>query len=129
MASGSDAPPAADLVVRDAELVATVDARRREIPGGWVAVTDGFVSGVGGPGDPVPPARRVVSAAGCLVTPGLVNTHHHLYQNLTRAYAPMTRAPLFGWLETLYPLWTAALDEEAVYTAAWVGLVELALSG
>lgn len=127
VASGSDAP--ADLVVRDAELVATVDARRREIPGGWVAVTDGFVSGVGGPADPVPPARRVVSAAGCLVTPGLVNTHHHLYQNLTRAYAPMTRAPLFGWLETLYPLWTAALDEEAVYTAAWVGLVELALSG
>jgi cytosine/adenosine deaminase-related metal-dependent hydrolase len=59
----------------------------------------------------------------------LVNTHHHLYQNLTRAYAPMTNVALFGWLQTLYPLWTANLDEEAVYHAAFVGLVELALSG
>ncbi len=79
--------------------------------------------------DPAPTAAETISADGCLVTPGLVNTHHHLYQNLTRAYAPMTSAPLFGWLEELYPLWTAALDEDAVHTAAWVGLAELALSG
>jgi cytosine/adenosine deaminase-related metal-dependent hydrolase len=69
-----------------------------------------------------------LSAAGCLVTPGLVNTHHHLYQNLTRAYPPMTSAPLFGWLQTLYPLWRQ-MDEEASYVSAWVGLAELALSG
>ncbi|MBX2824727.1 MAG: 8-oxoguanine deaminase, partial [Gammaproteobacteria bacterium] len=74
-------------------------------------------------------ASTSLSAEGGLVTPGLVNTHHHLWQNLTRAYTPMTSAPLFGWLQTLYPLWTANIDEEAVYTAAWVGLAELALSG
>jgi cytosine/adenosine deaminase-related metal-dependent hydrolase len=62
------------------------------------------------------------------VTPGLVNTHHHLYQNLTRAFPPMTNAALFGWLKTLYPLWST-LDEEAAHVSAWVGLAELALSG
>jgi cytosine/adenosine deaminase-related metal-dependent hydrolase len=63
-----------------------------------------------------------------LVTPGLINTHHHLYQNLTRAFPPMTDSPLFGWLQSLYPLWSA-LDTESVYLSAWVGLAELALSG
>jgi cytosine/adenosine deaminase-related metal-dependent hydrolase len=118
----------ADLLVRDALLVATVDDARREIPGGWVAVTDGLVSGVGGAADPVPEAATVVDASGCLVTPGLVNTHHHLYQNLTRAYAPALSGNLFDWLTTLYPLW-ARLDEEAAYVSAYVGLVELALGG
>ncbi len=118
-----------DLVIHDADLLATVDDDRREIRCGWVAISDGLVVGVGGPADVVPAAARRIDATGCLVTPGLVNTHHHLYQNLTRAYGPMTSAPLFGWLQSLYPLWTAALDEEAVHVAAWVGLVELALSG
>src|SRR5262249_44631902 len=61
-------------------------------------------------------------------TPGLVNTHHHLYQNLTRAHPAMTTAPLFAWLQALYPLWRR-LDEEAAHVSAWVGLAELALSG
>jgi len=118
----------ADLVIRNAELLATVDTTRREIRGGWVAVTGGLVSGVGGPGDAQPEADETVDASGCLVTPGLVNTHHHLYQNLTRAFPPMTTSPLFGWLKTLYPLWRA-LDEESAHVSAWVGLAELALSG
>ncbi|MBT5849719.1 MAG: 8-oxoguanine deaminase [Acidimicrobiaceae bacterium] len=118
-----------DLLIRNAALVATVDAERRELAGGWVAVTDGLVSGVGSSTDPEPVAARMIDADGCLVTPGLVNTHHHLYQNLTRAYTPMTSAPLFGWLQALYPLWTAAIDEESEFLAAWVGLAELALSG
>jgi cytosine/adenosine deaminase-related metal-dependent hydrolase len=121
-------PAVADLLVRDALLVATVDDDRREIPGGWVAVTDGLVSGVGGPGDRAPVAARVVDATGCLVTPGLVNTHHHLYQNLTRAFAPALTGNLFDWLVTLYPLW-ARLDEEAAYVSAYVGLTELAMGG
>jgi cytosine/adenosine deaminase-related metal-dependent hydrolase len=120
---------AADLLVEDAWLVATVDRDRTEMAGGWVAVADGLVSAIGGPTDPRPDATRRLSAAGCLVTPGLVNTHHHLWQNLTRAWAPMTSAPLFGWLRSLYPNWTRAIDEEAVHVAAWVGLAELALSG
>lgn len=118
----------ADLLVRDADLVATVDAARREVRGGWVSVTDGFVEAVGGPSDPQPFAATVVDASGCLVTPGLINTHHHLFQNLTRAFPPMTAAPLFGWLSSLYPKWRR-LDEEAAYASAWVGLAELALSG
>ena len=119
----------ADLLIANAGLVATVDAGRRELPGGWVAITDGLISGVGSSRDAAPEAVRVVDATDQLVTPGLVNTHHHLYQNLTRAWPPMTDKALFGWLQSLYPTWTANLDEEAVHTAAWVGLAELALSG
>jgi cytosine/adenosine deaminase-related metal-dependent hydrolase len=117
-----------DLLIRDARCVATVDAQRRELAGGWVAVRDGLISGVGTSLDPAPQSTEVIDATDCLVTPGLINTHHHLFQNLTRAFPPMTSAPLFGWLKTLYPLW-AAIDEEAVYTSAWVGLAELALNG
>ena len=119
----------ADLLIRNAGLLATVDDQRRELRGGWVAITDGIISAVGASTDPLPEAAEVLDATDHLVTPGLVNTHHHLYHNLTRAYAPMTSKPLFGWLQALYPLWTANLDEEAVYTAAWVGLAELALGG
>ena len=118
----------ADLLVRNALLVATVDSARRELPGGWVAITNGLISGVGSSLDAPPEAVEVIDASNCLVTPGLINTHHHLYQNLTRAYPPMTNAALFGWLQTLYPLWRA-IDEEAVHVSAWVGLAELALSG
>ena len=118
----------ADLLVRNARLLATLDPGRRELAGGWVAITDGFVSAVGASTEPPPAATEVLDATDCLVTPGLVNTHHHLYQNLTRAYPPMTDKPLFGWLQTLYPLWSA-IDEEAVHASAWVGLAELALSG
>ncbi len=115
-----------DLVVAGARLVATVDPERRELVGGWVAITDGLVSAVGT--GPAPAARRTLDATDCLVTPGLVNAHHHLYQNLTRAYPPMTDKPLFGWLQSLYPLWRA-IDTESVYVSTWVGLAELALSG
>jgi cytosine/adenosine deaminase-related metal-dependent hydrolase len=93
-----------------------------------VAITDGLVADVGEGGEPPPAAAVTIDASGCLVTPGLVNTHHHLYQNLTRAYPPMTDKALFGWLEALYPIW-ARIDEEAVHVSAWVGLAELALSG
>ncbi|MGH9214603.1 MAG: 8-oxoguanine deaminase [Acidimicrobiales bacterium] len=118
----------ADLLVTGADLVVTMDDDRRELPGGWVSCRDGFVTAVGATEDPVPDAARVLRADGCLVTPGLVNTHHHIYQNLTRAYRPATTASLFDWLTTLYPRW-ALLDEEASYLSAWVGLAELALGG
>jgi cytosine/adenosine deaminase-related metal-dependent hydrolase len=116
----------ADLVVTGATCVATMDAERRELSGGWVAITGGFVTDVGT--GPPPPATETLDATDCLVTPGLVNTHHHLFQNLTRAHPEMTDKPLFGWLRSLYPRWRA-LDTEAAYLSAWVGLAELALSG
>jgi cytosine/adenosine deaminase-related metal-dependent hydrolase len=115
-----------DLIIRNARCVATLDPERRELAGGWVAITGGMIEGVGG-GEP-PGADDTIDATDCLVTPGLINAHHHLYQNLTRAYPPMTDKPLFGWLQSLYPLW-AALDTESVHVSAWVGLAELALSG
>jgi len=116
-----------DLLIANADLVLTMDPDRREIPGGWIAITDGFIADLGGPGHE-PAAERVVAANGCLVTPGLVNTHHHMYQNLTRAFAPALSGNLFHWLRTLYPVWSR-LDEEAAYVSAWIGLCELALGG
>jgi cytosine/adenosine deaminase-related metal-dependent hydrolase len=118
----------ADLVVAGAELVATCDDEDREISGGWVAITGGLVSGLGGLGEAPPPARQRLDADRCLVTPGLINSHHHIYQNLTRAYRPAVNGSLFTWLSTLYPIW-AGLDEEAAYVSAWIGLAELALGG
>ena len=127
--TNSNRPPSVDLLLHDARLVATLDEGRRELPGGWIAISDGVITGVGSSSEASPPADVTISAEGCLVTPGLINTHHHLFQNLTRAWPPMTGQPLFGWLESLYPTWTAHIDEEAVFSAAWVGLAELALSG
>ncbi len=117
----------ADILVAGADLVVTMDADRQEIPGGWVAITSGFVTAVGEPGDE-PNAERRIDASGCLVTPGLVNTHHHIYQNLTRSFSPALSGDLFHWLRTLYPVWSR-LDEEAAYVSAWIGLCELALGG
>jgi cytosine/adenosine deaminase-related metal-dependent hydrolase len=116
-----------DLLISGARLLVTMDAGRRELPGGWVSITGGQVSGVGAAGSE-PEAREVIRAEGCVVTPGFINTHHHIYQNLTRAYAPSVNTSLFGWLTALYPVW-AGLDEEAAYLSAWVGLAELALGG
>ena len=115
-----------DLVIAGGRLVATMDDDRRELEDGWVATTAGLITDVGT--GLTPPAEQVLDATDCLVTPGLVNTHHHLYQNLTRANPLMTDKPLFGWLQSLYPLWST-LDTEGAYLSAWVGLAELALSG
>jgi cytosine/adenosine deaminase-related metal-dependent hydrolase len=118
----------ADLLIAGAEVVATVDTGRREISGGWVAVKDGLVSAIGGSGDTAPGPTTVLRADGCLVTPGLINTHHHIFQNLTRSYRPAVNGTLFEWLTTLYPVWSR-LDAEGAYLSAWVGLAELALGG
>jgi 8-oxoguanine deaminase len=118
----------ADLLIRNARLLATLDSNRRELPGGWVAIDGGSIAAVGTSTDAMPAATVTIDAGDCLVTPGLINTHHHIFQNLTRAYPPMTDKPLFGWLQSLYPLWRA-IDEESVYASTFVGLAELALSG
>ena len=96
-------PEPVDLLVRNARLVATVDDARTELAGGWVAITGGIVTAVGASTDPEPSAARVLDATDCLVTPGLINTHHHIYQNLTRSYAPAVNGSLFQWHTTMYP--------------------------
>ncbi len=117
-----------DLLISGATLVATMDHERREIADGWIAITNGRVEALGGPHDERPSAVQILAANDCLVTPGLINTHHHLFQNLTRAWPTMTDKPLFGWLQSLYPIWRR-IDEEAAHVSAWIGLAELALSG
>jgi cytosine/adenosine deaminase-related metal-dependent hydrolase len=91
-----------------------------------VLVEDGAIVAVGGDSEPADPDARRIDLGGAVVTPGLVNTHHHLYQTLTRARAQ--QADLFTWLRELYPVW-AGIDAEAEYAAARTGLAELALSG
>jgi cytosine/adenosine deaminase-related metal-dependent hydrolase len=104
--------------------VVTMDDAGAEHADGWVLVEGGRIVDVGG-GAP-PEASERVDLGGAVVTPGLVNTHHHLYQTLTRAQAQ--EADLFTWLKTLYPVW-AGIDAESLYAAARTGLAELALSG
>ena len=104
--------------------VVTMDDGGAEHAGGWLLVDDGHVAEVGSGARPK--ADEVEDLAGAVVTPGLVNTHHHLWQNLTRARVQDEN--LFGWLKALYPVW-ATIDDEAEYAAARAGLAELALSG
>ena len=104
--------------------VLTLDDAETELRDGWILVEDGLVGAVGD--GPEPEADERVDLAGAVVTPALVNTHHHLYQTLTRARAQ--QGTLFEWLVELYPTW-ARVDAEAEYAAARTGLAELALSG
>ncbi|GDY29730.1 hydroxyatrazine ethylaminohydrolase [Gandjariella thermophila] len=106
--------------------VFTADAEGTEYRTGHVVLDGGVIEAVGaGPAPDDPPGQRV-DATGCLVTPGLVNTHHHLYQWATRGLAQ--DADLFGWLTALYPVW-AGLDEDIAHAAAAAGLARLALTG
>ena len=114
-----------EILIQGAVAVATMDGTRREIAGGDVLIRGGVIAGVG---QGLATTGRVVQAAGCVVTPGLVNTHHHLYQTLTRAVPGGQDALLFGWLRRLYPIW-ARFGPEEMFVSAQVGLAELALSG
>ncbi|GAA1379719.1 8-oxoguanine deaminase [Pseudonocardia kongjuensis] len=114
-----------DRIVIDGAHVVTVSGQ--EHPGGHVVVEGNRITSVGpGPAPREDGPHRRIDAAGCLLTPGLVNTHHHLYQWVTRGLA--VDATLFEWLTTLYPVW-AGIDEDAVHTGATGALATLALSG
>ncbi|MEU6267755.1 8-oxoguanine deaminase [Saccharopolyspora shandongensis] len=114
-------------VVIEGGAVVTVDDSGTEFTEGHVVVEGDRIVAVGPGSAPAQqgPVRRI-DASGCLVTPGLINTHHHLYQWATRGYA--ADATLFGWLTELYPVW-AGIDEEITHAAASAGLARMALSG
>ncbi|MBI1218238.1 MAG: 8-oxoguanine deaminase [Rhodobacteraceae bacterium] len=114
-----------DLLIRGATSVVTMNAARAEIAGGDVLIRDGVIVAVG---QGLATTGEVLEAKGCVVTPGLVNTHHHLYQTLTRAVPGGQDALLFGWLKTLYPIW-AKFGPDEMQVSALIGLAELALSG
>ena len=116
------------LLVRNATLLVTMDAQRREIAGGAVFARDGVIEAVGTSAQLPASADEVIDAAGQIVIPGLVNTHHHFYQTLTRALPAAQDAELFTWLKTLYPIW-AGLTPEMVQVSTQTAMAELLLSG
>ena len=116
------------LLVRHAKVLVTMNDRREEILDGGFFARDGWVEQVG-PSAALPSsADEVLEMTNHVVIPGMVNTHHHLYQTLTRAVPAAQDADLFHWLKTLYPIW-ARMTPDAIRLSTQVGLAELALSG
>lgn len=116
------------LLVRNAALLVTMDNRRREITDGGLFARDGLIERVGESGDLPSSADIVLNAEGHIVLPGLINTHHHFYQTLTRVLPGAQNVNLFNWLKTLYPIW-ARMTPEHIYISTQTALVELAMSG
>ena len=116
------------LLVKNATLLATFDNTRREIHGGGLFARDGMIEQVG-PTEELPEtADEVLDLAGHILLPGLINTHHHFYQTLTRAIPAAQNANLFNWLKTLYPIW-AGITPDDIFVSTQTALAELALSG
>lgn len=125
------------LLLKNALVLATMDETRREIANGALFVEDNRIAWVGPTAQaetwlaqhrPGAAIDTMIDATGCVVTPGLVNCHHHLYQTLTRTIGTGDGKILFDWLKFLYPIW-AEMTPEAVYVSAKVGISELVLSG
>lgn len=115
----------AETLIRGADYLITMDDTRRELAGADLLLRDGAIAEIG---QGLRTEGEIVEAKGCVVTPGLVNTHHHLYQSMTRAVPGAQDALLFGWLQRLYPIW-ARMGPEHMFVSAQIGLAELALSG
>jgi 8-oxoguanine deaminase len=116
------------LLLKNAQLLVTMDDEHHRIFDGGLYVRDNAIELVGPTAELPVEADVVIDAQGMVVLPGMINTHHHLYQTLTRAVPAAQNVELFDWLRTLYPIW-AGLTGEAVYVSALVGLAELLLSG
>jgi cytosine/adenosine deaminase-related metal-dependent hydrolase len=115
----------ATLLIRNADVLVTMDGTRREITGGGLLARDGVIEAVS-PTSTLPcDADEIIDATGCIVTPGLINTHHHMYQNLTRAVPAGQDALLFGWLRALYPIWSR-IGPEDIRISTLVAMAELA---
>lgn len=118
----------ATLLIRHARLLATMDAQRREIADGAVFVRDNVIEAVGRSAELPATADEVIDARDQVVIPGLVNTHHHMYQTLTRAVPAAQDCELFNWLRALYPIWSG-LTPAMAYTSTQTAMAELLLSG
>ena len=116
------------LLIRNAQILVTMDDHRREIPGGGLFIRDGFIEQVGTTNELPGSADEVLDLTGHIVFPGLINTHHHFYQTLTRAVPAAQNANLFNWLKTLYPIWSRMTPDD-IFLSTQTALAELALSG
>jgi len=116
------------ILIRHIHTLVTMDAERREIPDGGIFIRDNVIEQVGPTGQLPATADQVIDLNGHIVLPGLVNTHHHFYQTLTRALPAAQDANLFNWLKTLYPVW-ANLNGEAIYISTLVAIAEMMLTG
>lgn len=114
------------VLIKNAQCLVTMNENRSELSDADIFVRDGMIEAIGCNLEGA--ADQVVDAQNCVVTPGLVNTHHHLYQSLTKAVPNGQDALLFGWLQTLYPIWSHFGPEE-FFVSAQLGLAELAMSG
>lgn len=114
-----------NVLIKNARMILTMDGRRSELSHANILIQGNKIAGVGDVDDP---NAQVIDGKNCLVTPGLVNTHHHLYQTMTRAVPMAQNAALFGWLQTLYPIWSKMIPSD-FFTSAQVGMGELMLSG
>ena len=122
------------LLLRHADLLCTMapgsaeQATGAEITDGALFARGGVIEQVGKTADLPDTADRIINMRGHVVIPGMVNTHHHMFQNLTRAVPAAQNAPLFGWLQTLYPIWSH-IGPDHIYWSTALALAELALSG
>ena len=114
-----------EILIKNADSILTMDDDRRELSGTDIRIRNGVIAEIG---QGLLSTDETILAQNAVVTPGLVNTHHHLYQSLTRAVPGGQDALLFGWLQTLYPIWSRFGHEE-MRISAMIGLSELALSG
>ena len=116
------------LLVKNASTLITMDRQRQRIDDGGIYVKDNVIEQIGKSVDLPQEADRVIDATGMILLPGMVNTHHHFYQTLTRAVPGAENAKLFDWLVRLYPIW-GEMDKEAVYVSTKTAMAELIFSG
>ena len=121
------------LLIKHADLLCTMEARPDapygdEITDGALVARGGVIEAVGKTADLPQSADRVIDMRGHVVIPGMVNTHHHMFQNLTRAVPAAQNAPLFGWLQTLYPIW-CNIGPDHIYWSGALAMAELAMTG
>jgi 8-oxoguanine deaminase len=116
------------MLIKNAEILVTMDDHRREIPGGSLFIRDSFIEKVGSLSELPETADEILDLQGHIVLPGLINTHHHFYQTLTRAVPGAQNVKLFHWLKTLYPIW-GRMTPDDIYISTQTALTELALSG
>ena len=116
------------LLIKNAAILVTMDIHRRELPGGGLFIRDGFIEQVGLTNELPDHAEEILDMNGYIVLPGLINTHHHFYQTLTRVVPAAQNSNLFNWLKTLYPIW-GRMTPEDICISTHTALAELALSG